>query len=43
MIIRRNDGHVPYVMTEDRAFELYLILKAHFEPEETNVPEAERD
>lgn len=31
MILRRNDGRVPLVMSEDEGFELYLVLKAHFE------------
>jgi hypothetical protein len=31
MLIRRNDSQVPIVMPEDYAFELYLLLKAHFE------------
>lgn len=31
MIIRRNNDQVPIVMPEDHAFELYLVLKEHFE------------
>lgn len=31
LVIRRNDGRVPLVMCEDEAFELYTVLKAHFE------------
>jgi hypothetical protein len=30
--LRRNrDGYPEVVMTEDKAFEVYLVLKAHFE------------
>lgn len=31
VLIRRNGHQVPIVMPEDHAFELYLLLKAHFE------------
>ena len=32
MIIHRgNRDYAPYVMPEDHAFELYLLLKEHFE------------
>lgn len=31
LIIRRKKYEVPVVMTEDEGFELYLILKAHYE------------
>lgn len=31
VLIRRNGYDVPIVMPEDHAFELYLLLKAHFE------------
>jgi hypothetical protein len=31
VIIRRKNSEVPLVMPEDYAFELYLLLKAHFE------------
>lgn len=31
VLIRRNGHDVPIVMPEDDAFELYLLLKDHFE------------
>lgn len=31
VLIRRKDSEVPIVMPEDHAFELYLLLKDHFE------------
>ena len=31
MLIRRKNNDVPIVMPEDYAFELYLLLKEHFE------------
>lgn len=42
MVIRRNGYEVPIVMPEDNAFELYLLLKAHFEGD-TVEPEANTD
>lgn len=33
VLIRRNGSMAPIVMPEDHAFELYLVLKAHFEKE----------
>lgn len=38
VIIRRNGYEVPIVMPEDHAFELYLLLKEHFEPETNEDP-----
>lgn len=32
MVLRRNKQQVPLVISEDEGFELYLVLKAHFEP-----------
>lgn len=31
MVIRRKNHEVPLVVTEDEAFDLYLLLKEHFE------------
>lgn len=33
LVIKRNDGRVPLVMSEDEALELYVVLKGHFEKE----------
>ena len=39
VLIRRNGYAVPIVMPEDHAFELYLLLKDHFEGDD-DEPEA---
>ncbi len=40
--LRRNrDGFPEVVMTEDKAFEVYLVLKAHFEGGDEHAKEAE--
>lgn len=34
VVIRRNGYQAPIVMPEDHAFELYMLLKDHFEGKE---------
>lgn len=33
LVIRRNGFQVPIVLSEDEGFELYLLLKGHYEGE----------